>query len=85
MQRGFRQRGYNQGRYVIDAARNEWSEHALHHFNRQYLEHMAMCCDNPLILFASPRWRSSAFPNRKMSLNDEGCRALGMRIRRSCE
>ena len=37
-----RQRGYNQGRYVIDAARNEWSEHALHHFHRRYLKHMAV-------------------------------------------
>ena len=27
--------------FVIDAARNEWSEHALHRFHRQYLEHMA--------------------------------------------
>jgi len=45
--RGLRQRGYNQGRYVIDAARNEWSEHALHHFHRQYPEHMAARSDNP--------------------------------------
>ena len=42
VQRGLRQRGYNQGRYVIDAARDEWSEHALHHFHRQYLEHMTV-------------------------------------------
>ena len=34
-------------RYVIDAARNEWSEHALHHFHRQYLEHMAARSDHP--------------------------------------
>ena len=47
VQRGLRQRGYNQGRYVIDAARNEWSEHALHHFHRQYLEHMAAGSDHP--------------------------------------
>ena len=42
VQRGLRQRGYNQGRHVIDAARNEWSEHSLHRSHRQYLEHMAI-------------------------------------------
>ena len=47
VQRGLRQRGYNQGRHVIDAARNEWSEHALHLFHRRFLEHMAARSDNP--------------------------------------
>ena len=42
-----RQRDYNQGRYVLDAAPNEWSVHALHHVHRQYLEHMAARSDNP--------------------------------------
>ena len=27
--------------------RDEWSEHALHHFHRQYLEHMTARSDNP--------------------------------------
>ena len=47
VQRGLRQRGYSQGRYVIDDARHEWSEHALHHFHRQYLEHLAARSDAP--------------------------------------
>ena len=47
VQRGLRQRGYSQGRYVIDDARNEWSEHALHHFHRQYLQHLAMGSNAP--------------------------------------
>ena len=47
VQRGLRQRGYSQGRYVIDDARNEWSEHALHHFHRQYLQHLAGASDGP--------------------------------------
>ena len=47
VQRGLRPRGYSQGRYVIDDKRNEWSEHALHHFHRQYLRHLATRSDGP--------------------------------------
>ena len=45
VQRGLRQCGYNQGRYVIDDKRNKCSEHALHDFHRLYLEHLATGSD----------------------------------------
>lgn len=32
VQRGLKSRGYNQGRFVVDAERSEMSEHAVHHF-----------------------------------------------------
>ncbi len=33
VQRGLRSRGFRQGRYVVDRARSQISEHALHHFH----------------------------------------------------
>jgi len=32
VQRGLKSKGYNQGRFVVDADRSELSEHAVHHF-----------------------------------------------------
>lgn len=32
VQRGLRSKGYNQGRFVVDEAQSELSEHAVHHF-----------------------------------------------------
>ena len=33
VQRGLRSRGYDQGRFIVNQARNEMSEHAVHHFH----------------------------------------------------
>ena len=41
--RGLQSRGYNQGRFVVDAERSELSEHAVHHFQQLYVD--AMGCD----------------------------------------
>lgn len=38
VQRGLRSHGYNQGRFVIDDARSELSEHAVHHFQHMVAE-----------------------------------------------
>lgn len=38
VQRGLRSRGYNQGRFVVDPAHPEISEHAAHHFQRMVAE-----------------------------------------------
>jgi len=35
VQRGIKSRGYNQGRLMINKDRSWWSEHAVHHFERQ--------------------------------------------------
>jgi choline monooxygenase len=35
VQRGIRSRGYNQGRLMVNKERSWWSEHAVHHFERQ--------------------------------------------------
>ena len=32
VQRGYHSRGYDQGRFIVDKERTEWSEHAVHHF-----------------------------------------------------
>jgi len=32
VQRGLKSKGYNQGRFMVDAERTELSEHAVHHF-----------------------------------------------------
>lgn len=34
VQRGLAQRGYSQGRFIVDKGRTEISEHAVHHFHR---------------------------------------------------
>ena len=34
VQQGLRSKGYNQGRFMVDRARSEISEHAVHHFQR---------------------------------------------------
>jgi phenylpropionate dioxygenase-like ring-hydroxylating dioxygenase large terminal subunit len=34
VQRGLKSKGYNQGRFVVDAERSELSEHAVHHFQK---------------------------------------------------
>ena len=41
--RGLQSRGYNQGRFVVDPARSELSEHAVHHFQQLYVD--AMSCN----------------------------------------
>ena len=41
--RGLQSRGYNQGRFVVDAERSELSEHGVHHFQQLYVD--AMGCD----------------------------------------
>jgi carnitine monooxygenase subunit len=41
VQRGLHSRGYSQSRYVVDAARTELSEHALHHFHSLVLAAVA--------------------------------------------
>ncbi|HVO03937.1 MAG TPA: aromatic ring-hydroxylating dioxygenase subunit alpha [Candidatus Cybelea sp.] len=33
VQRGLKSRGYNQGRFIVDQARTDMSEHAVHHFH----------------------------------------------------
>jgi len=33
VQKGLRSRGYNQGRFIVDAGRCDMSEHAVHHFH----------------------------------------------------
>jgi carnitine monooxygenase subunit len=38
VQRGLHSRGYNQGRFVVDAGRTEMSEHAVHHFHGLVVE-----------------------------------------------
>ncbi len=38
VQRGLRSRGYNQGRFIVDADKTELSEHAVHHFQQLVLE-----------------------------------------------
>ena len=41
--RGLQSKGYNQGRFVVDAERSELSEHGVHHFQQLYVD--AMGCD----------------------------------------
>jgi len=41
VQRGLHSRGYNQGRYVVDAGRTQNSEHGLHHFHGLVLSALA--------------------------------------------
>ena len=36
--RGLRSKGYNQGRFVVDPARSELSEHGVHHFQQLYVD-----------------------------------------------
>ncbi|MBM3583273.1 MAG: aromatic ring-hydroxylating dioxygenase subunit alpha [Alphaproteobacteria bacterium] len=38
VQEGLRSRGYDQGRFMVDRARSEISEHAVHHFQRMVLD-----------------------------------------------
>ncbi|MEL6421909.1 MAG: aromatic ring-hydroxylating dioxygenase subunit alpha [Pseudomonadota bacterium] len=38
VQRGLNSRGYNQGRFVVDADESELSEHAVHHFQQMVVE-----------------------------------------------
>jgi carnitine monooxygenase subunit len=41
VQRGLRSRGYDQGRFVVDAGRTDMSEHAVHHFHALVVAAMA--------------------------------------------
>jgi carnitine monooxygenase subunit len=41
VQRGLRSRGYDQGRFIVDAARTDMSEHAVHHFHALVVAAMA--------------------------------------------
>ena len=41
VQRGLKSKGYNQGRFVIDPAHPELSEHGVHHFQRMVAEALA--------------------------------------------
>jgi choline monooxygenase len=41
--RGLQSKGYNQGRFIVDAERSELSEHGVHHFQQLYVD--AMNCD----------------------------------------
>ena len=41
VQRGLKSKGYNQGRFVVDASRSELSEHAVHHFQSMVTESLA--------------------------------------------
>jgi len=41
VQRGLHSLGYHQGRIMVDAARSELSEHALHHFQNLVMSEMA--------------------------------------------
>ena len=38
--RGLQSNGYNQGRFVVDSAHSELSEHAVHHFQQIYVDAM---------------------------------------------
>jgi choline monooxygenase len=40
VQRGLRQRGYSQGRFIVDRDRTQISEHAVHHFHALVLQAM---------------------------------------------
>ncbi len=39
--RGLQSKGYNQGRFVVDPARSELSEHGVHHFQQLYMDAMS--------------------------------------------
>jgi carnitine monooxygenase subunit len=41
VQRGLKSRGYDQGRFVVDAGRTDLSEHAVHHFHGLVVQAMA--------------------------------------------
>ena len=41
--RGLQSKGYNQGRFIVDAERSELSEHGVHHFQQLYVD--VMGCD----------------------------------------
>ena len=41
VQRGLRSRGYDQGRFIVDAGRTDMSEHAVHHFHALVVAAMA--------------------------------------------
>jgi len=41
VQRGLKSRGYDQGRFIVDADRTDMSEHAVHHFHALVVEAMA--------------------------------------------
>ena len=41
VQRGLRSRGYDQGRFIVDAGRTDMSEHAVHHFHALVVGAMA--------------------------------------------
>ena len=45
VQRGLKSRGYNQGRFVVDPAHPEISEHAAHHFQRLVADAMGAALD----------------------------------------
>lgn len=38
VQRGLKSKGYNQGRFVVDEARTELSEHTVHHFQKMVVD-----------------------------------------------
>ncbi len=42
VQRGLRSNGYNQGRFMVDEAMSELSEHAVHHFQRLVMQAMGV-------------------------------------------
>ena len=45
VQQGLQSKGYNQGRFVIDPELSELSEHAVHHFQKLYMEAMGAPID----------------------------------------
>jgi choline monooxygenase len=42
VQRGLAQRGYRQGRFIVDRERTEISEHAVHHFHTLYAQALGL-------------------------------------------
>jgi choline monooxygenase len=47
VQRGLNSRGYDQGRFIVDADRTDMSEHAVHHFHALVVEAMARWRQEP--------------------------------------
>ena len=47
VQRGLKSRGYDQGRFIVDADRTDMSEHVVHHFHA-------------LVVGSMARWREQA-------------------------
>ena len=47
VQRGLKSRGYDQGRFIVDADRTDMSEHAVHHFHALVVEAMTHRREEP--------------------------------------